>query len=58
MSAFAGSLLWQVFLGVAFKMLRGGAKDKPEDEEMWAYIGKMFGFQLATELVGYLPFVA
>ncbi len=56
-SAFAGSLLWQVLLGVAFKMLRGGAKDKPEDEEMWAYIGKMFGFQLATELVGYLPFV-
>jgi|LSQX01.1.fsa_nt_gb hypothetical protein len=56
-SAFAGSLLWQVFLGVAFKMLRGGAKDKPEDEEMWAYLGKMFGFQLATELVGYLPFV-
>ena len=56
-SAFAGSLLWQVLLGVAFKMLRGGAKDKPEDEEMRTYIGKMFGFQLATELVGYLPFV-
>ena len=56
-SAFVGSLMWQVALGMMFKLIRGGAKDKPEDEEMWEYLSKMFGYQLGTEFVGYFPFI-
>jgi hypothetical protein len=56
-SAFFGSLMWQVALGMGFKMLRGAGKEKPEDEEMWVYLSKMFGHQLAYEFVGYLPFI-
>jgi len=56
-TAFFGSLMWQVALGMGFKMLRGAGKDKPEKEEMWVYLSKMFGHQLAYEFVGYLPFI-
>lgn len=56
-TAFAGSLMWQVALGMIFKLIRGGAKDKPEEEEMWTYLSKMFGHQLGIEFFGYFPFL-
>ena len=40
-TAFFGSLMWQVALGMGFKMLRGAGKDKPEKEEMWVYLSKI-----------------
>ncbi len=51
------SITWQTLLGVAFSSLRTGGSDKEEDEEVWNYLGKKFGWQLANEAVGYLPFV-
>ena len=56
-TAFMLSITWQTLLGVAFSALRTGGKDKDEDEEVWGYLGKKFGWQLANEAMGYLPFV-
>lgn len=50
------SITWQVLLGVAFSALRTGGRDKDEDEEVWSYLGKKFGWQLASEAMGFLPF--
>ncbi|MDD3971344.1 MAG: hypothetical protein PHC31_05445, partial [Clostridia bacterium] len=56
-TAFMLSITWQTLLGVAFSALRTGGSDKEEDEEVWGYLGKKFGWQLANEAMGYLPFV-
>lgn len=50
------SITWQALLGVAFSALRTGGKDKDEDEKVWSYLGKNFGWQLASEAMGFLPF--
>lgn len=50
------SLTWQAILGVAFSTLRTGGSDKEEDESTWAYLGTKFGWQMASEMIGYLPF--
>lgn len=49
------SLLWQTSLGVIFSQMRFGNDDKDEDEETWVYLSKKFGWQLASEFVGYIP---
>jgi hypothetical protein len=50
------SVSWQALLGVIFSVIRSGGKDKEEDEKVFAYLGKKFGWQIANEMVGFLPF--
>jgi hypothetical protein len=46
-------------LGFMFELARtgGGAKDKPEDEELWAHLSKKLGANFLDQMVGMFPFV-
>lgn len=50
------SLSWQALLAVPVDLIRKKAGDKDEDEEVWKYLSKKFGWQLMAEAVGYIPF--
>jgi hypothetical protein len=53
------SITYLSILGFMFELARtgGGAKDKPEDEELWAHLSKKLGANFLDQMVGMFPFV-
>lgn len=55
-SALVVSVTWQAMLGIGFGLIRGGMKEKDKEEATWSFLLKQFGWQIASEMVGFVPF--
>jgi hypothetical protein len=54
---FTQQVSWIAIVGTIFSLIRGGARDKDEEETFAMYLAKLYGEELFAEIVQMFPFV-